>query len=517
MKDWGRKLDIVGLILLVAAFLLYRIGASWTLWTTLLTVIGAAAIVAAIVARRGEIRQALGRRSTRFGANSVTSVILLAGVLGLVNYLGVRHEARWDLTSEKLFTLAPQSQEVLDQLDGDVHMLAFYPDNDPGVENLLNLYKAQSPKVSFEFIDPDVEPQRASQYDVTVYGVSGFSSGTLILEMGDRRERVESETAPLSEQDVTNALIKLAKGETKTIYFVEGHGEKEVSDTERGGLDTARQALERENYRVEELNLVDASGVPEDAAVLVWAGPHVEPFEEEIDLVDAWLNGGGSLLLMLDPPPDGASMASLTDRWSVSLGDDFVVDASGIGQLLLGAGPEVPVVSDYAPTHPITKGFGLMTLFPLVRSVTSTAEPGGDLTVTPLASTSPRSWGESQLEGGEVSFDAGVDTEGPVNIGVAIERHIDEDKTARLVVIGDSDFASNSFFGIQGNGDLFVNAVSWLAEDEGFIAIRPKEPDDRPLTLTETQTRVSYYVSMYLFPLSVLVAGISVWVRRRKL
>jgi ABC-type uncharacterized transport system involved in gliding motility auxiliary subunit len=207
-------------------------------------------------------------------------------------------------------------------------------------------------------------------------------------------------------------------------------------------------------------------------------------------------------------------MDALLAGWSVAAGEDFVVDVSGIGQRL-GAGPEIPVVSDYA-AHPITEDFGLMTIFPMVRSLrTEPGDPG--LTVTAFLSTSARSWGETELDSTEVGFGEGEDTPGPVTIGVALERAAAEDGAARLVVVGDSDFATNAFFGLQGNGDLFLNAVRWLAADEDFIAIRPKEPQDRPLTLTESQARTSFYVSMILFPLAILVAGVTVWVRRRKL
>lgn len=524
MKDWVRKLDIVGILILAGVFLAFRVTGIWAGWMTALAVVGGLSVVAAIVVRWGEIRAGLGRRSARYGANSLTSIVLLLGVLTLVNYLGSEHSSRWDLTTERRFSLAEQSRDVLDQLAEDVRIRAFYSGDNPAVEDLLKLYSADSPRVSFEFIDPDVQPALASQYDVTVYGVSGdpltgesFSFGTLILEMAGRTERIESETGPVSEQDVTNALMKLVKGETKTIYFIEGHGEKQISDTGRSGMATARGALERENYRVESLNLVRVEAIPEDAAVLVWPGPEVEPLTGEVDLVGAWLDEGGSLMVMVDPGPDGAGLGELLSRWSVSGGDDFVVDVSGLGQLF-GTGPEVPLVTeaDYSPDHPITEGFRLTTLFPMVRSVRPAAEPVPDLKITELLSTSPQSWSESELGAATVGFDEGSDVRGPVPIGLAVTKDIGEEKAARLVVLGDSDFAANGFFGAVGDGDLFLNAVSWLAEDEEFISIRPHQPEDRPLTLTQAGATLAYYLTIILFPLSVLITGVSVWARRRR-
>ncbi len=215
---------------------------------------------------------------------------------------------------------------------------------------------------------------------------------------------------------------------------------------------------------------------------------------------------------MLDPPP-ATSLPALLDRWSLDAGENFVVDASGVGRLL-GAGPEIPLVSQYG-THAITERFNVMTFFPLARSIAPAEEVEGGLNVTDLLTTSAQSWGESDLDNTEAGFDPEQDLGGPVTIGVVITKNLDENEKTRLVVFGDSDFASNSFFGQAGNGNLFLNTVSWLAEDESFISVRPKVPEDRRLTLTQSQGRITFYISLVLLPLSIVAAGISVWMKRR--
>ncbi len=463
-------------------------------------------------------------RQRRHGANSLVSVALLVGIIGLVNYLAVRHDRRWDMTVEGLNTLAEQSMAAADAIAGDVRIRAFYPGGqNGGVRRLLELYEERNSRIRHEFIDPDLEPQLAEQFEVTEYGLTanpltgqGIAFGTLILERGERSERIET-GAPASEEDITNALIRLARDRFETVYFIEGHGEKTVQGQEPEGLDTARARLEREGYTVGSINLIVDQTIPDDASVLVWPGPRTEPFEEEVAMVDAYLNAGGSVLVMLDPPP-AASLESLLSRWSIEPGNDFVVDINSLGRLL-GVGPEVPLVTEYA-FHAITSRMhGTMTFFPLARSITAVGAPDGDVTTLEFLRSSARSWGETDLESTEAGMDPEVDRAGPVGIGVVATAGFadgpDGGETARLVVLGDSDFAGNGFFPQQGNGDLFLNIVRWLAEDESFISVSVRAPDDRPLLLTPTGAAVSGYLAIWLPFATVVALGILVWWTRR--
>ncbi len=464
-------------------------------------------------------------RLSRYGANSLFSVALLVGTLGIVNYLAVRHDRRWDMTAEGLNTLAEQSMVAADAIVDDVLIRAFYPGGDDGaLRRLLELYEDRNPRIRHEFIDPDRQPQLAEQFEVTEYGLTanpltgqGLAFGTLILERGERMERVET-GAPASEEDITNALIRLARDRFETVYFIEGHGEKTVQGQEPDGLDTARARLEREGYTVGTINLIVDQAVPDDASVLVWPGPRTEPFDEEVAMVDAYLNDGGSVLVMLDPPP-AASLGSLLSRWSIEPGDDFVVDVNPLGRLM-GIGPEVPLVTEYT-FHAITSRMhGLMTFFPLARSITGVGAPDGAVTTLELLRSSARSWAETDLESTEAGLDPEVDRAGPVGIGVVATADSaagpESAESARLVVLGDSDFAGNGFFPQQGNGDLFLNIVRWLAEDESFIAVSVRAPDDRPLLLTPTGAAVTGYLAIWLPLATIVAAGIVVWWTRRE-
>jgi ABC-type uncharacterized transport system involved in gliding motility auxiliary subunit len=337
--------------------------------------------------------------------------------------------------------------------------------------------------------------------------------GTIVLDAGNNKfERIEKQQPP-TEEDITNALIKLVKGEEKVVYFVEGHGEKAIESGERTGLQVANGDLVRDRYKVRTLNLVRDEKVPDDASVVVIAGPQTEPFPEELEKVDAYLSAGGSVLLMVDPPP-AASLKDFTRKWSVTVGDNRVIDVTGMGRLLR-KGPDTPLVTEYG-AHQIVDKFNLMTFFPMARSVAPSMPPADGLTAEPLLQTAPQSWGESDLKSNSVRFDEKVDVQGPVPIATVVTKDVGEGKKTRFIVFGDSDFATNENFSNQGNGNLFVNTVKWLARDENLISIKTKDPTDRPLTMTESGGRAAGIILRILFPGAVLLAGVLVWVKRRK-
>jgi ABC-type uncharacterized transport system involved in gliding motility auxiliary subunit len=521
MKEQLKKADILGLAIVAAALISYSVRSIWSPYQTIAVVLGGLLIAASLVVKSGEIRAGLGRRSSRFGINSAASVLFLIGILALVNYLGAQHVKRADMTAEKIYSLSDQSVSVAQRVPQDLKIKAFYPGGEYApVKDVLELFKAKNNKIAYEFIDPDKQPQIAQQYGVTQYGdlpnpMTGETVrfGTLLLEMGGKTERIEKQSEPVREEDVTNALMKIVKGEKKTIYFVQGHGEKNIDETEKTGYSNAKAGLEKENYVLKTINLVQEGKVPDDASVLVMAGPTSEPFPNELELVDGFLNKGGSVLILLDPPP-AASFGDFMKKWSIDVGNNFVVDASGVGRLF-GAGPSIPLVTNYS-RHKITEHFNVMTFYPLVRSVAPAKPPVNGINAEQLLSSNERSWGETDMKSNQASFDEKTDLKGPVSLAVVATKDLSENKKARLVVYGDSDFASNSVFGLQGNGNLFLNTVSWLAQDESFISIRPKSPEDRRLTMTEAQGRLASYVMLLLLPAGVLVTGISVWMKRRR-
>jgi ABC-type uncharacterized transport system involved in gliding motility auxiliary subunit len=487
---------------------------------------GLVAVLVYAISQWREFAALFGRRQARYGALASVSVLVVLGILIAVNYIGAKQHKRWDLTSNKVFSLSDQSRNVLAKLDAPLHILVFAQEPDfQRYQDRLQEYTYASKQVSAEYIDPDKKPALAKQNQIQQYG-------TIVFEYKGRTERVTSD----AEQDITNGIIKVTTGTEKKVYFTSGHGERDTTSSERDGYNAIAGALGRENYTVAKTVLAQDGKVPDDAAVVVIAGPKTDFFPPEIDALDKYLAKSGKLLLMLDPPdtPDSpplTNLIALAHKWGMDVGNDVVVDVSGMGRLI-GASEAVPVAASY-PSHPITQRFTLLTAYPMARSITPV--PGGVDGHIPqtVVETGPQSWAETDLNavltGKPVSYNDGKDKKGPISIAAAVTATAAAEPAAkpakageeppkpetRVVVVGDSDFASNSALGVQGNKDLFMNTVGWLSQQENLIAIRPKEPDDRRLTMTATQVMNMFWLSIVIIPACIFGAGIYTWSRRR--
>jgi ABC-type uncharacterized transport system involved in gliding motility auxiliary subunit len=523
-----QKLDTVGLLLLIAAAVYYSVNDVWDQWSIALALLGAAAIVAGLIANYKQIMMTLGKRSTKYFSNYVVSVALVLGLVVGLNFIGQRHVKRWDLTSAGRYTLAPQTTQVLAKLDQDLDIKVFFPGGDYApMKELLSQYKAASRHVRFEFFDPDKRPEIAKQYGVTEYRTfqnpftgSTLKTGTVLISHKGKQEKIEKRDQEIREEDLTNAIIKVGRTGIKTIYFVQGHGEKSLEDSERGGFAGVKSGLEKEGYKVAALNLAGEAKVPDDANVLVLAGPKSEPFPKELEYINNFMNRGGGVLALVDPSPS-ASLASFLKEWQVTPDNDIILDVSGAGRLM-GAGPSIPIVFQYED-HPITSRFkSQMTFFPLARSLQTPKEIATGTTVTALFKSNANSWGETDLKNQEATLDEKTDLKGPLTMAVAISKDIKPagDNTAavkaRMVVVGNSDFAANPYFEMQGNGNLFMNMVGWLAQEEDLLSIRPKAQEDRKVILSQSQQSMLRFLTLIMIPGAALVLGIVVWTRRRR-
>ena len=484
-----------------------------------------------------DIVGAFGRRQTRYGALATSSIVLALGILVAINFVLFRQNRRWDLTAGGQYSLSDQTVQILGSLEAPIRIIVFGRDVEfPAYRDRLAEYEYRSSQVSLEFVDVDKEPLRARQYDVQSYG-------TVVFEYEDRIERVLSD----EEQELTNGLIKVVTGEEQRVYFIQGHGERTPDGTDRDDYGGLGEALLRDNLAVDTVILAQTGEVPAEASVVVAAGPTTDYLPGEVDALRAYLERGGKALFLLDPVEDPTAapqtnLISLIEEWGIELGEDVVVDVSGVGQLL-GTDATVPVAATYPP-HPITDGFELLTAFPLARSVSPRSGGSGDRVAQVFIETSERSWAETdltELEAGEVQMDDD-DVPGPISIGVAVAVEVEVDTSdtpepaaaadtestalpeddeepsvpeARVAVIGDSDFAANGSLGIQGNRDLALNTINWLAQQENLISIRPRQPEDRRITLTADQQLRVTWLSLLMIPAAVIGAGFFTWWRRR--
>jgi ABC-type uncharacterized transport system involved in gliding motility auxiliary subunit len=508
---------------------------AWEQYVPYLVWTGLACVLAYLAGQWRDIAGAFSTRQARYGTLAGVSVLVVLGILVAVNYIGARQNKRWDLTANKAFSLSDQSRNVLTGLDAPLQIRVFAQEPDfPRYRDRLAEYEYTSSQVSTEYIDPDKRPTVARDNQVQQYG-------TIVLDFKGRTERVVSPPAQnISEQDITNAIIKVVSGQQKKVYFVQGHGERDTASSERDGYNSIAGALGSENYTVEKLVLAQAGAVPDDASVVIVAGPKTDFFAPEIEALKTYLGKAGKLLLALDPPEKADSgstpnLIALAHDWGMDVGNDVVVDASGMGRLI-GTDASVPVVANYG-THPITDRFSYVTAFPLARSVTPVTGGVDGHTAQPYAQTSPQSWAEADVKGllasgGQVSLEETAgDKKGPITIAAAVsaaskaqaapgstnplEPEAPQPET-RVAVIGDSDFAANAGLGIQGNRDLFMNTVGWLAQQENLIAIRPRDPEDRRITLTATQQNNIVWLSLLVIPASIFGTGVYAWSRRRR-
>jgi ABC-type uncharacterized transport system involved in gliding motility auxiliary subunit len=501
---------------------------------------GAALIVTHLLLRFEDITRRVGRRQMKYGANTAVLVLVTLAILGFVNYLAFRHTKRWDLTKGQRYSLSDQAKKILQGLKEDVTVWYFQRSTAPDLataQDHLKTFQAASPRIKVEFVDPLQNPARAQEYDAR------GPWPVLVVERGSKREKLSND----SEQDLTNALIKVTRDTRKTVCFALGEGERDIDDTGDSGLSGWKAALARSQYETQKVLLAREGRVPESCTVLVVAGPQTDLLPQVVEAVRAYVRQGGKALLLVEPEMKVATpnLVALLKEWNLEAGRDVVVDVSGMGQLF-GTGPITPIVAQY-PYHEITKDFRVMTAFHTARSLEAGKATIDGVTAQSLLETSPASWAETDLTLKEpVEMNEGKDRKGPVPLGAvatvraepaaspsppaaspspspsaapspaAPEGEAAEKKAeGRVVAIGDADFASNQLLSFQGNQDFLLNTVAWLAQDADLISIRPREPDDQRMFLTRQQQQNVSLLALLLLPGLFVVLGIASWWRRR--
>src|SRR5262245_20690502 len=516
----------IGMALVAAAVLVTRVPAlnAYGDWNKPLAIAGLVCVLAYTASQWREIGEAFSGRQARYGTLTGVSVLVVLGILAMVNYIGKKQNKRWDLTANRQFALSDQSRNVITKLDAPLQVQVFATEQDfQRYQDRFKEYTYASNKIAAEYIDPDKKPTEAKAAGVQQYG-------TIVLNYKGRTERITSD----SEQDITNGIIKVVSGVQRKVYFTQGHGEKNPTAAERDGYNGIAGALGKENYAVEQVVIAQQGAVPDDAAVVVVAGPKNDFLAPEVDALKKYLDKGGKLFLMLDPPdkadgPQLTGLIALAHDWGIDVGNNVIVDVSGMGRLF-GASEAMPVAARY-PSHPITERFNVMTVYPLARSVTPVNGGVGGHIAQSFVETSERSWAESDLAGlfgakGVQLDESKGDKKGPIAIASAVSAEAPgaapkpEEKEAtkpqtRVVVFGDSDFAANATLRLPGNSDLFMNVVGWLSQQENLISIRPKDPQDRRITLTSTQQANINWLSMLVFPVLLFGTGIYTWWRTR--
>ncbi|MBI2358232.1 MAG: GldG family protein [Deltaproteobacteria bacterium] len=521
MRGWLQISGLIGLALTFFGLIAYLfsgnlrdayVAAHWSL--------GAIFLLVYLTTQGRTLIRSLGRRATRRGLQTVFYSLLFLGILVTANFFNLRHHTRWDLTEAGIHTLSSQSAKVLERLERDVEIYGFFDRGEhPAISALMKRYTYLSPRIKFHPIDPDRHPELAQRFHIEQLGALHVRYGQESINITDP-----------TEEAVTNAIARLTRGMKKTVYFLTGHGEPKTSDRASAeGYGAAKEALENENYRVEELLLAAEARIPGPASLLIVAGPHKPLLDHELQALEEHVKGGGRLLILLPSrygeglgPGSAEGLGKFLQAWGVAAGDDLVVDQV----VRLFAGPSLgiqPIVEAYSPDHPITRNFKERTIFPMVRSVEPAATAREGAEITSLVKTSPSSWAEKNLAGIFKDGKAALgpeDKKGPVSVGVAASINlkkagIEKEGEGRLVVLGTAEFANNRFLELFFNRDFFLNAVNWLGGEDAVITIRQHSLRPSRLQLTEAEGYLAFYLGFLIVPEIALLIGLSVWWKRR--
>lgn len=451
-------------------------------------------VITLAVLKQAEIKQAVTHKHTASGANATLQIVAVLAILTAVNWWGTRYHQRVDLTENKQYSLSEQSIKIVKGLKEPVDVTLFVKSGDPYSENLEKLweqYEYQNPdKLKLDTIDVDKNPMAARANKVTAYG-------TTVLHRGERQTTITGS----QEQDLTSALLKVTQSGQKVVYFTTGHGELAYDKADKDGLSYAKDALEKQNYKIDTLLLIGKKDIPSDAAMVVVAGP-TKPFsDDERAALKSYIDKGGRVFLSLQPQSD-AKLEPLAKDFGILVHNDIVLDPTmNVGDLA------APVANKF-PFHTITQGLQA-AYFTGSRSLAKADKLPTGVNITPLVETSAGAWGETNFMERQIAFNPG-DNKGPLPVILLAEK----DK-GRLIVSGNTQFIANANYVNLNNGDLFLNALNWMADEENLIAIPPKDNQPKTVDLLPWQYQGVFFGCVVLLPLSLLLAAGFVWWKRR--
>lgn len=541
------SLLLVGLALLLAALIIQAVLLERVGWVLALGAAGALLAALGAYAIRDDLRAIVkGRRG-----EILLFTLGMIGVLLVLGTMSVRYPLRHDMTTAGLHSLSEQTETMLKRLAKPVHVSFFH---DPKMRETVELYQlmaGETDRLTVEFHDPMLNPAEARLNDVQF-------AGTAVMTSEDRTLQVHGHT----ETDIANGILRVSQGAKQLVCFLDGHGEADPFSTEghdhlegmagddghnhgmgaqyvlheTHGFAKARHSLEALNYEVSKIALAQSTRTLDDCGVLVVAGPKTALLKSEIDAIDAYLAAGGDGFFMLEPFID-TGLEPLISAYGIVLDETIVIDDASH----YWADPSAPAVTSYNH-HQVARELPL-TFFPGARSLSPTSERMAGTAVTAVANSSSNSFGETSID--QASFDAGDDPAGPLtlmavasrrptteadlkisdlglkadnpNATLASSRPNETEVTgkSRIAVIGDVDFATNSFFHFLGNGNLFLNTINYLAAQENLIGLEPRTYDLPRLSVTNRQIKATFVLSVMVLPALLGLIGVAVWWRQR--
>jgi hypothetical protein len=497
--------------LVTLALLFARVAFPELIWLTLVLCVLLLALLGCLVIQN---QSSLRSRTTAYGVNSLVTIILVFGIVGVANFLGSRYPLKKDFTQNKLHTLSDQTVKVTRSLTSPLKVTYFGKIAEKEkARPLLDNYKALNPKFEVEYVDPDREPSRAKLAGIKKYG-------TVLLSFGTRESKVED----LSEEKLTNAMIKIVKDKSPTLCAVTGHGEKSFDSGDAEGYQAAKKALLEQAYQVRDVNIIQETKIPDTCDAVAVIGPTKSFLAPEAAALKDYLNNGGRAVFAIDVnlkgPEYSPELVSILEGWYAKPLNALVVDPLS---RMFGVDASVAILANFNRSQAITKDFQANCVFPFTRPLEILPNAPSGLSVQWLAQTTPKSWAATdfrQIAKGEIQFNPGQDKQGPLNAALTIDGKQKDSKATRntrLVVFGSSFFATNQVSRNAGNLDFFLNSVSWAMEDESLISIRAKEETPGKVELSQRAASAIGLLTILVIPALIAVAGVSIWVYRRKL
>jgi ABC-type uncharacterized transport system involved in gliding motility auxiliary subunit len=449
--------------------------------------------------------------------NSIVMVLLILSLAGLLAWLSVRYQTQMDWTQNGRHTLSHASQEVLSRMEGPVEITAYAREDGnlrKTVEKIVGRYQRLKPDMKLHFVNPDAVPDEVRNLGITV-------NGELLVRYQGRTEHVKTGT----EEEFTNALERLARGSEHVLFFLEGHGERDPLGKANHDLDLWTTHLMSRGFKIQYLNLADVQTIPGNTKVLVITSPAVNLLSGEIALIVEYLLRGGNILWLTDP---GSlhGLEPLADQLGIEIPSGVVIDFAGS---LIGIDDPSIVLNTPSlyPQHPVTKAFNYTTFFPTTASIQVKKQEGNiaQWNKSSLLISADHTWLETGVLEGEIEYNEDSDKIGPLDIGISLERIIENDSNdadvstpiqQRIIVIGDGDFLSNAYVGNSGNLDLGVRLINWLSNDDDFISIPIKTVNDAHIELSPVASAIIGFGFILVLPLIFLGTGLTVWWRRKK-
>lgn len=434
---------------------------------------------------------------------NISFVVLFLLAMGLLQWLAKEYHLQFDWTRMHRHSLAPASMAVLERLKEPLKITAFASQRGETRRFILEMtgrYQKHKPDITLEFVDPDTAPERVRAAGVQL-------DGELVLEYGDARESLLP--TQFNEQNFTNALTRLGHRGERWVVFLSGHGERSPEKQANFDLSTWAAQLRNRGFKTKTLSLGEHPQIPHNTTVLVIAGPRTRLLAGEIKEIQNYLNRGGNLLWLHDPGPL-FGLEPLAENLGIEFQPGVIVDPAS--ESITGNAAAI-VITKYS-SHPVVRGFSDNTVFPQAVGISLKAPEGWQGSV--LMDTRPASWSETDTLNGPIHFDKGRDIRGPLNLAVALTRMLDNKREQRIIVVGDGDFLANTYLPNGGNLALGMSLTNWLSQDDAFVNIPVKTARDRSLDLSRGAQITIAMVFLALLPITLVISGVWIWLRRRK-